>query len=760
MQKISRKFLLIFSICMLTIGGIVWACSDGGYDESNYSNFTPEAFVDDQYSPFFYESSATYYRYQGDHSNTRYNGLVLDEWENYLEKKIAKKDLEVLLFKSSYGALDSVKQYMNDKLKVLPLLMPDLKSSKLSKGQTDIFLSYLLLAKQCELFTVNDVNFFWDDKVKPVAPAAELRPLLLAAFQNSKDAFIKERLWFQLVRYSYYEELQPVAEGQKYNDEMVAFFNKYEAAFPKNIIYYRALGYVAGHYYKQKDYAKANYLYSLCYNFSSEMKIPSQWSFHPQEESDWQKSLLMAKTDEEKITLWQMLGISNDEVRGIEKIYAINPKSEKIELLLSRLINIAETRSYTNSATPEAVAQKKTLLLNKELVSNIARNNNTAKPYYWNLAAGYLNTLSGDYAVSKSFYNKAKTQLPKNDKLVIAQYRILDWTLYLAQLKKVDARAEQQMAGTVNWLADLRDLKDTISNLRYNLAVEHSAKVLADLYEKQGEALKSVCFESSYAFYANNANVEAMKAFLSKTNKTPFEKAMLRYYHITMEDLYYHQGLMLVYQEKTDQAIVMMEKSGKNAQFNLLGNPFGSRLNDCHDCDHAAVQKTKYTPLTFLKKIKVIKADIIAGKNSYANAFALANAYYNITHYGNARTFYQNTITSDYEVSPLDIPVAFRTPFTSSKLAEKYYLLARTYAQTKDQKARCTFMAAKCERNDIYNIAYNDKANADKYSWNFDYEMIPKGKYFAELKSQYNLTPYYKEILKECGYFKKYANKN
>ncbi|HEY0177942.1 MAG TPA: hypothetical protein VGC08_16280 [Pedobacter sp.] len=755
MQKTFRKFLLIFSLCMLAIGGIVWACADGDDDDSASSNFTPEAFVAKEYTPFFYAAYISYYDHNEDNSSTRYNQVVLKDWDTYLEKKITEKDLETLLFKSTYGGIDSVYKYASGQLKAAPPHLPDMKLSQLSRTQLDKFLSYLLLAKECESFTVSDARYYWDEKRPVVTPAAGLDVKLLDAFQNSKDDFIKERLWFQLVRYYYFSEAETAAG--KVNGETVTFFNKYASSFPKNNTWYRALGYVAGHYYKQKDYAQANYLYSLCYNFSSEMKIPSKWSFHPQNESDWQKSLSLAKNNEEKITLWQMLGISSDESRAIEEIYAIDPKSEKLELLLSRLVNIMETTSHGNGI--DSTADKKTFIHNKELVSRIAENNNTAKPYYWNLAAGYLNTLSGDYVLSKSFYNKARVQLPENNKLIMAQYRILDWTLYLSQLKTIDAKAENQMAGTISWLADLRDGKDTIANLRYDEALRHSVTILSGLYKKQGDLLKANCFNSETDFYTNNGNIEALKALLSKTGKTSFETAMLRYYHLKIEDLYYHQGLMLVYQEKTDQAIAFMEKAGKTAQYQLLGNPFSIHINDCHDCDFAAVQKVKYTPLSFLKAIKTLKSDIIAGKNTYVSTFLLADAYYNITHYGNARTFYQSEITGSDATSPMDIPVQFRQTFTSGKLAEKYYLLARTYAKTREQKARCTFMAAKCERNDIYNNVYNDKANQNKYYWDFDFKTVPAGKYFAELKTQYYQTQYYNEILKECGYFKSYINK-
>jgi hypothetical protein len=742
-------------------GGLVWACADGDYDDSQYSNFSPEAFVDPQYSPFFYASSVSYYGNVNDDSNTRYNELVVKEWETHLKGKVSSKDLEVLLFKASDKGLDSVYKYSKGKLAVGPAGLPDVKSFRLSSKELDTFLSYLLLAKSCESFAVQKRTYYWDEKKPaPTGGPTELGERLLQEYQSTKDIFMKQRFWFQLVRYYYFQELAAAGPEQQGNGRLVSFFEQSRNLFPKNLMYYRALSYLGGHYYQQKDYATANYLYSLSYDFSADMKIPSKWSFHPQNESDWEKSLKLAKNNEEKITLWHMLGISNDPERAIDKIYALNPKSEKLDLLLSRLINGSEDPGdrYFTDTSSFAATERKRMDHNAELVGRIARNNNTAKPYFWNLGAGYLNTLSGHYALARTFYNKAKTQLPKNDKLLSAQYKILDWTLFLSQLKKIDAQTEKEMVGPINWLADLRDGKDTISNLRFNRAVAKSVETLSALYKKQGNLLKSNCFSSNTAFYTTNQNVEALKALLSKPGKTAFELAMLRYYPLKMEDLYYHQALMLVYKEKIDEAVPLMEKAGQKATFNLLGNPFTIHIYDCHDCDFVAPQKKKYTPLTFLKTMQSIKAEIAAGKNVFNNAYLLANAYYNITHYGNARLFYQNEITGTDATQPTDIPKEFRLTFTSGKLAEKYYLLARANASTKDQKARCTYMASKCERNEIYNSIYFSKANEKKYYWE-EFSMIPSGKYFAELKRDYSQTQYYKEVLNECGYFRKYAGK-
>lgn len=737
---------------------MVWACADYGYSD-DYSSFSPEAFVAKEYTPFFYSDFSTYYTkdytYRDDNTNTRYNDQIVKEWYDYFGQQLSKPDLQYLLLKASAKGIDSVYQNFKGKINVLPDSMPQLKKQKLDKKLVNSFFEYLSLAKSAEEFSANYQEYYgWDEKPNYAAPKS-MEVSLLTAFQKTKDTFIKQRLWFQLVRYYYFLErstgVKPIQDSQ-----LIKAFDTYKDTFPKNMIYYRTLGYVAGRHYLAKDYGTSNYLFSLCYDYASEMKIPAKWAFHPNEEADWKQALAMAKTKEEKITLWHLLGIYFDTERAIPEIVALDPKSEKLDLLLSRVVNITESsRSGYWGGKEDST---KTLRKNTALVSGIALKNNTSKPYFWNLAAGYLNFMSKNYAQAAKFYQAAKTQLPKDNQLIMAQYKILDWGLYIRQLKKIDAKAEAKMVEPLNWFARLKEGKDTIPDLRFYQSLNQSLEVISDLYKKQGDPLKANIFRNYHEFYSNNQQIESLKALIQKSNQTAFEKAMLQYYPYKLEDLYFFQATTLVYQEKLDEAIALLAKTKEQSDV-MLGNPFNMRLNDCHDCDHQMAQSKKFTSMGMLRMMKNLKEEIAAGKNVYNNAYLLANAYYNITHYGNARTFYESELTDSYSSYGLGIPVPFRQMFLSSKIAEKYYLIAREATKSKEQKARCTFMASKCERNESYNRSYEFPENKKANYWNVNTEAVYFGRYFAVLRQQYADTRFYQEALSECGYFKKYVSK-
>ncbi|RAJ32234.1 hypothetical protein LY11_01917 [Pedobacter cryoconitis] len=763
-QKISKKFLLIFSVCSIAVAGIVVACGDGGYyDDYENSSFAPEAFVSSAYTPFFFTSEISYYNgYNLDDSNTRYNQLVVSEWNSWFENQVDTAALKTLLIKASAGNIDSAARYYKGKLDVLPTGLPELKNTKASKKKVNAFFDYLLLAKECEVYAVGPGDYWSYEKTPVKEVPADLENTLLKAVDQEKDPFIKERLWFQMVRYYYFKQRQYAANVPKIDIPLPAYFAKEEAAFPKNMMYYRALGYLAGYYYQKGEFAQANYLYSLCYNYSFEMKIPSRWSFHPQNENDWKQTLALAKNGGEKITLWHMLGSSRDEARAIKEIYTIDPKAEKLDLLLSRLVNIREAQGQASKDTSaSSQAKRMATAAERTLVGKIAIEEKTSKPYYWNLAAGYLNSLSGNYALAKTFYTKGRKQLPVNDTLVMAQYKVLNWLLYLKTLKHIDAKTEAEMVEPLNWLNSLSKNKKSITSLRYNSAIAQSMTILSAQYKKQGDVLKAYFFTPELAFYNSNERIEAAKSLLNKKNKTPFELAMLNYYSINVGQLSYLQAMLLVYQEKLDEAIVLMKQADTVNRTELMANPFNIKIQDCHDCDHLADKDKKhFTVLSFIEALKTIKGDLVAGKDVSRNAALLGNAYYNITHYGNARVFYYSaSVTESYGDSPFSIPVPYRKIVTDSKIAEKYYLLARANAKTKELKAKYTYMAAKCERNEIYNVQYNNAIKEKQYSWQFDFSKIPVGKYFSELKAQYSQTKYYQEVLNECGYFNKYINK-
>ncbi len=566
-------------------------------------------------------------------------------------------------------------------------------------------------------------------------------------FTKSTDIFLKERYWFQLVRSNFFN-------GSP--QQTVDVFTAAEKNMPHDKIYFRSLSYAAGAYHKIKNYSKANYYYSLVYDSCNELKTSAHYSFHPQEEKDWNTTLAMCRSNNEKATLWQMLGIFYaDEQRAISEIYQINPASEKLDLLLARAINKYEQKFSYKGDNPMYIPLDTAAASGLPvLVTKIATAANTSKPWVWQMAAGYINTLDEKYTAANTWFAKAAKTIPAT-KAAQAQLRLLKLINTIGQAKRIDDKTEKEVLNDIEWLKNF-DGK-TIPELRYNDAFAWLKQKMAAKYWRQKEWVKSECFTSSSNFYVDNNRVEALKTFLSKTDKTAYEKLCADLCVKKTDDLFEYQAIQLTYADSLDAAIAKMEKAGAGATIELPGNPFNGKIQDCHDCDHAAAQKIKYTKLSLLKKLKELKDKVNAGSDVYNNAMLLANAHYNISHFGNGRFFYESKILGSDQSDPSYIDSVFRKMLTGMNVATKYYTLSLQNAATDEQKAKCQYMLAKCQRNQWYFINIYSKGDSP-YGRTENLPDFIAWDGFKALK-QYSNTQYYKDVIKECGYFKTYSSR-
>jgi hypothetical protein len=754
MTKMFSKKHLTTLISTFTVGtGIILACAGDWGPEYGTSSFTPEAFVDSGYRPFFYSGNYFYYDigYDTKH-DSRFNESNVNDWSTYLGSGAPVTELQHLLNTATLASIDSVANYASGKTKTLPLSMQSFQLFKKLNSKTTSFLNYLSLAKKSEEFAVSNVQYSWEYEEKkkkgPYANAAALNAKLLSEFTVTKDPFLKQRYWFQLERSYFFNN--PTQKA-------IDFFESNEKTFPKNDMYYRTMAYAAGVYYTLKNYTKANYYYSRVFDGCPALRTVAHYSFHPQEQADWNATLALCANNEEKATLWQMLGIYyGDDARAMQEIYTLNPKSEKLNLLLTRAINRQEQEFsiWNDGIRDNVIKVKKDTTGNNLLamVSRIAQAGNTSAPWMWYTATGYLHMLKGNTEKAAASYAQAEKKLPKEE-LAQLQLRLLKLINTIASTPKADSKLEKAILPELEWLANM---KTEDGDFRHSSALNWIKQTLSDRYKAQKEYIKAVCYSNYTGFYSNNSNIEAMKSFLSKPNKTPYEALYAKFYVLNANNLIEFQAIDLTLHDKLDEAIAKME-SLPDGGTTLPGNPFNGRLQDCHDCDHEAAQKIKYTKLSLLKKMKDMEDKVKAGTDVYTNALLLANAFYNITHYGNARAFYENKIVGEYHYSPFSIDDAFRVWATDMGLATKYYTQGLNAAKTDEQKAKCYFMLAKCERNKYYNDSlYVNK----KYEYG-DNANMPDFKAWDGFKSlkQYKTTRFYQEAIRECGYFRTYSQR-
>jgi hypothetical protein len=745
------KLLLAFSSILLFVYGIIYACSDGDWGWAFDSNFAPETFVDKSYAPLFLSEQVFYTGFDTEH-NSRFNDEILQDWETFLKGKMDAKSIKFFLIDSSATEIDKLQQfYKTQKKNTISTKWS--KTIDLNDRRVSSFFTFLSLSKQIEAVAVSDENNWSYEPVKRITfDDIKVIKTIENRYNTVSDPFLKNRYWFQTVKAYFYSSD---------NQSAVTFFQKTENTVPKNTLYYRALAYIAGINYTNKNYALSNYQYSQVFDKCPAMRVVSAYCFHPKEEKDWKESLNLAKSNQEKAALWAIQGYYGDEEKAIGEIYNLQPKSEHLDYLLTRLINKQESKIDNSFKEKSVIAtQKRTKdSIHKstiDLVVKIAQSDKTAKPYLWNVAAGYLETLNGNYTQADKNFDKAEGKMPQTP-LAIIQVRLLRFVNNLSKIDKIDSNNEKTILKDLNWLY-FEKTKYQVSNFRYQNATDWSKKYLSALYKSQNNDIMAELFDRENNFYDNEKNLQAMKSFLAKENKTEIEKIGVGVYNVTLDDINNYQAVVSTFANKIPEAIDFMQKTNKLQETKFSGNPFNGSIKDCHDCDHVAFQKKKYSQIDFLNTLKTIQDNIAKGDDVYTNSLLLGNAFYNITHFGNARLFHETNIAG-YGYSPYDFRDKIREMITNCSLAKMYYQKAIVAAKTNEQKAKCYYMVAKCERNEYYNNQYDP--NKDSWENQFAVESSKINFIawdgFKTLKKDYSQTKYYQEVINECGYFRTYV---
>jgi hypothetical protein len=129
----------------------------------------------------------------------------------------------------------------------------------------------------------------------------------------------------------------------------------------------------------------------------------------------------------------------------------------------------------------------------------------------------------------------------------------------------------------------------------------------------------------------------------------------------------------------------------------------------------------------------------------FSGNILLGNAFYNMSQYGNARFFYDNPIIDQYGNY---IDKEYNDILMSNSHAEYYYQKALITAQNDEDKAKAIYLLTKIERNNFYLSSQFVPYEIDFIAFNG----------YKSLIENYSNTNYYKEVINECGYFRKVAN--
>ena len=746
MGQYFKKCVILFSVFITSCIVIIIACSD--IDFTYYSHFSPEVSdIDSSFEPMFISEDLFYNYSHFEYYSQRFNTNIIDEWSVYLEDRIPIKEIEYFLLDNN-----STKEINELYANVQNSNKSGILNSRFSVIDSKVkgFIQFLYFAKQIEAISLQQLDV-WDIEhgMKRFYASPEIIAELENRYHIESDPFLKNRYWFQVAKAKYYSIDK---------SSIISFFDKTKETVKKNNLYYRALSYVAGAHYKQRNYTLSNYLYSIVYYNCKEMRSIAAYNFHPQEQSDFDSSLQLASNNNEKIALWTLYGYYADELKAIREISKLDTKNEHIDFLLAHFINNEEKRLNSEAELKNAVEYKNVLKENVNpeavlLIDSIARQENTSRPFLWYMGAGYFQILAGNYKLADLYLEKS-SKLISNKPLAVNQIRLLQLVNNILRIDSITKQHEEKLVSELDWLYN-KCPNDSTKSFRYNHTVSWSKYYLSSLYKSQGNHVFSEILSPSTNYYINQNNIDKMIEYFTKKDMSSWDSILIGQYEFTLSDLYDYVSIKntYIYPENLDKAIYYMELS-QHSNDTLDCDPFLGRIKDICECTEGNIPNIRFTKLDLLRRMKDLQLLIAKGERTYEHYLALGNAFYNITYFGNSREFYFNAIINNYGIY---IDPLYKSWLLNSSIANTYFNNALQVANNNEQKALCVYMMSKCERNTFYTERYyEDGFLRDSYNQDTNY-LAWNG--FVKLKNEYSHTSFYKQVIKECGYFKSYTSK-
>lgn len=719
------------------------ACVDAEpFGPAGMTFFAPEIIGEPAAAPLFADPIHNFYTDDADSSGqAAFDEINLDEWEAFFEHRLRRQVWSDLLYRAPLTRLDALIFALKGTPTTAGAPSPEDAAFMAYADRPTLIaaLFYVGFARRVEPYATERSDYDeWEDRRENIdrtvrdAAVAKLIRGGTQAMEAANAPFLKQRYAFQILRLHFFNDAY----------EACLDFHKQQQAqlADSGSIHFRALGYAAGALYKLGRYAEANYIYSQIYDKYAPMRLSAYWSFHPQEETDWRRSLSLARTSRERAVLWQLLGIHAHGLRAMKEIRAIDPRSDLLPLLLVREVAHAElAHDVTESRRPPVVAGglKPEIRELIAFVDAVARAGDASKPWAWDIAAGHLHALAGDPAAAATCLDRGSSRAPDGDAEVVRQIRISHLYAALNAMRSAEPAREPMLANELVWLK--REAEKVDSETRAATFLDWARRHLSDLYRRSGDPLTALYLSDDPRdpVYADNAAITRIVEFVDRPVKTPFQSFLHSVYPYSHDELVELQGLNLLYAGDLEKAAALL---GTVATDTLYGDPFLIHINDCHDCDHEAPQERKYTKAECVERMARLQKDAAARPAQAAqHYFDLANALYNVTYYGNARVMYGTLHNGVAEARTLDC-----------SLAEYHYRRAMELSTDRELKAKACFMTAKCELNRWYNERASEEQDAD----------FKSGNAFRMLRDSFSDTRYYKEILKECGYFRTYVQKS
>lgn len=740
-------FLFSFSI-VLSLGLTALAC--GWYYDERYSNsnFAPEIFVNNDFSPMFYCYDSFFYDKALGNHNTYFKDDISEVWQEYLAGISNQETIEEILFNEKNYSL---KRIENIAFKELSENLP------MTNVKFRTFMQYMYVARSVEQRSTSEAYSWNNNSEQEDVDFKTMYTLAFALYNSAKDEIIKQKSYLLIMKMYFYFFNEMSTDQQ---EQCISLYEKISPKAPKNKDYYRILGYVAGVNYRQKNYITSNYLYSKIFLSSPILQKSAIFSYHPLSYDDVKNKLIpQCISNEEKCAVWTLQGFYVQEPQSMLEIANIDINSKFLPLLMSRAINKEEKKIISLNTDTTLLANIKDQYEDVDdhevvypIIKQISETKGLKNVFTWQTALGYMEMLYNHHSEAEKCFNLALQNAP-NTSEAKGQIRVLKLLNKLNQIDKISPNCFDEIDHEIYWL--LCELKTSSAEIkalgelskRIDNAQIFVRNYLTLLYQEDGNSSMAAMFKNSnsweYGWAVNKLldktnGVDNILALLKKDKPNIMEQSAIYVGGLTEQDIYKYKNIQAIFSNRLSDVLNISD-------FDFPANPFNGSIIDNHDAEHKKGKNYKFKKM--FETMQLMQASIERGEEVYNNALLLGNAFYSISHFGNCRL--TSKLTGSFSTPDL-YRSSMEKMMTDCSTAAKYYQMAHDAANNDEERAKCAYMLAKCERNNYYN-----KYKAHGWHSETKYNMVGWTG-FKLLNEKYADTQYFKEVINECGYFKLY----
>ncbi len=759
------KNLKIFSIALISFLSIwpvqlVNSCAwdDWDIDDEYLKPLDQEIISMPEYYPFLYSEHYWYhydnwYYYEDEEKEEDIfdgQGANVREWMNYFNNAVTKNEILDIVYHSNESDFSLLYEYLDGKSVVLRDNWQNnglIAYWKEHKG--DPAISYLRFAKEVEPLVDN--GDWWYPPERDTLTMKEFKVEAIKGFLKSKDAFIKSRYLYQAMRLAHYTGAY---------QECIDLYDQNEKLFEKeSMIKYWCLSLKAGAYWRMDKFAASSYYNSIVFDKCPSRRLYAERDFWIDNEATWQKCLAMCKSDHERVVLWTLTGINqnNSAIPALKEMLRLDPSAPEIELLLAREIekmqrNYMPVAWWTDVDSENAYAYKPESNDKDELFNFIKSGLNTNKvqtPAYWYNAAAFIQLINQNYGDCDQYCELA-TNSAKGNQVFADQARLLRILNKVEEYGKINPQIESGLMEDLKWLkaGTSQSAGDTYKLVMYRLMHYYNAN--NDVLDAEMCRASVVSYYDIYE-HPDMKTVDELYAFFTSKTKRPFQDFLAAQYPYDADDMLEIKGTLLMRTYNWQAAIDAFEKmqNKEHPMMQLPTNPFLIHIRDCHDCDFIEFPDN-YTKRSFAEEmLQLEKQAAEPGGDKAAIYHRLGNGYYNMTHFGNswmAIDYYLSTWYWEWgEFEEND------DEFLDCTKAAEYYRKAFAASKDEEFQAMNFFMLAKCEQNQYYISDAYDYDNQDGQKEGYRTN-------FAILNKKYKRTEFYKQAIEECKYFDYYVS--